>query len=271
MIYWEPKCIRFFLWIPNFFGWHGWRTTLQGVCKPPLCKNNTSFVKPILNHVLYTHTWSWNYNRMHWDFTTDKVKWLGHCFGWWDALCHYIPHMKVVSIFWIENWALIGFLHPFSYDPSKAEANFPFPFCWVVMVFVFFLWQNITFPFPFCWVVMAFVFPLAKHHISPSLLLGYLFAMLGTENWTEAFCFQIEEVFWPSLSLPPFLPPQKNMKTKNVSKLLVHFIHITYSPYLSKYITSSPPPDISTTFLSRIKVVCTMHMWVPKMNKANLT
>jgi hypothetical protein len=87
-----------------------------------------------------------------------------------------------------------------------------------------------------------------------------------------AFCFQIEEVFdQVSLFLPPTLPPQKNMKTKNVSKLLVHFIHVTYSPCLSNYVASSPPPDISTTFLARIKVVCKMHMWVPKMNKANLT
>jgi hypothetical protein len=58
-------------------------------------------------------------------------------------------------------------------------------------------------------------------------------------------------------SLSSSLPSQKNMKTENVSKLLVYSIHVTYSPCLSKYVTSSPPPDIPTTFLSRIKVVCT--------------
>lgn len=195
---------------------------------------------------------------------TRSLLWVVGCFV--SLYSSYESCVNILDRKLSFDWIPPSFFH-MTHQKQKPTSLFPFV-GWSWFLF-FFLWQNITFPFPFCWVVMAFVFPLAKHHISSSLLLGYLFAMLGTENWTEAFCFQIEEVFWPSLSLPPFLPPQKNMKTKNVSKLLVHFIHVTNN--LSKYITSSPPPDISTTFLSRIKVVCTMHMWVPKMNKANLT
>ncbi len=169
----------------------------------------------------------------------------------------YSSYENCVNILNRKMSFMIGFLNPFSYDPLKAEANFLFPFVgwsW----FLFFLWQNITFPFslllggdgfcfsfgktshflfPFCWVVMAFVFPLAKHHIFLIFLPCW---ELKTEH--KLFASKLKKYLTKSLppSLLPSLPPQKHMKTKNVSKLLVHFTHVTYSPCLSKYVNFFP-------------------------------
>ncbi len=117
---------------------------------------------------------------------------------WLDSsILFHMTHQKQKP----TSFSLLLGGHGFCFSFGK-NITFPFPFCWVVMAFVFPLAKTSHFLFPFCWVVMAFVFPLAKHHIF------YLFAMLGTENWTEAFCFQIEEVFdQVSIFLPPSLPP----------------------------------------------------------------
>ncbi len=119
-----------------------------------------------------------------------------------------------VSLYsWYENWVnilnrknefydWIGFLHPFSYDPLKAQTILLFP-CVGWSWFLFFLWQNITFPFPFCWVVMAFVFPLAKHHIFFIFLPCW---ELKTEQ--KLFASKLKKYLTKSLSssLPPSLP-----------------------------------------------------------------
>ncbi len=128
---------------------------------------------------------------------TRSLLWVVGCF-----VSLYSSYENCVNILNRKMSFMIGFLNPFSYDPLKAEANFLFPFVgwsW----FLFFLWQNITFPFSLLLGGDGFCFSFGKtsHFFN-------LFAMLGTENWTQAFCFQIEEVFdQVSPSLPPSLPP----------------------------------------------------------------
>ncbi len=157
--------------------------------------------------MFYTHTLIMKLqpNALRWDFTTDKVKWLGRCFGWWDALCHYMPHMKIGFIFSIGKWVLwLDSSILFHMTPIKSKSHLCFSLLLGSHGFGFSFGKNITLPFAFCWVVMVFVlplaktshclfplvgwwwlfvFPLAKHHIF------VLFAMLGNENSTKAFCF----------------------------------------------------------------------------------
>ncbi len=130
---------------------------------------------------------------------TRSLLWVVGCF-----VSLYSSYESCVNVLVRKMSFMIGFLYPFSHDPSKAEANFPFPFCWVVMVFVFFLWQNITFPFPFCWVVMAFVFPLAKtsHFLFP--FVGLSFCHVGNWKLNRSFFASKLKKYFDQVSL--FLP-----------------------------------------------------------------